>query len=121
MPVNNKYSLEENIEAVKYYNKITGTRITFEYVMLKGLNDRNEDIKALARLCNEIPSKVNLIPFNSLRHMNPDGISAALESSSKSRIAEFAEELMQRNVTVTIRFTQGDDIAAACGQLAFQN
>jgi 23S rRNA (adenine2503-C2)-methyltransferase len=118
MPINKKYSLAENIDAVKYYSKATNTKITFEYVMLKGLNDRDEDIKALAKLCNEIPSKVNLIPFNSLKHMDPDGISAELESSTSNRIKEFAEKLMERNVTVTVRYTQGDDIAAACGQLA---
>jgi 23S rRNA (adenine2503-C2)-methyltransferase len=121
MPINNKYSLAENLEALKLYSKMTNTRITFEYVMLKDLNDRDEDFKALAKLCNEIPSKVNLIPFNSLKHMNPDGISASLESSSMNRINEFAEELMARNVTVTLRYTQGDDIAAACGQLAYKN
>jgi len=56
----------------------TGTRVTFEYVMLKGINDRQEDINALARLCSEIPSKVNVIPFNSLKHMNPEGYSQGL-------------------------------------------
>lgn len=118
MPINDKYSLADNIEAVKYYCRTTNTKITFEYVMLKGLNDRDEDIKALAKLCNEIPSKVNLIPFNSLKHMNPDGISAELESSDKNRIEQFARQLTERKVTVTVRYTQGDDIAAACGQLA---
>jgi 23S rRNA (adenine2503-C2)-methyltransferase len=118
MPINKKYSLKQNIDAVRYYARKTGTRITFEYIMLKDINDRNEDLNALKRLCSEIPSKVNVIPFNSLEHMNPTGFSAQLKSSPKERIEKFVEELRNRNVTVTIRFTQGDDIAAACGQLA---
>jgi 23S rRNA (adenine2503-C2)-methyltransferase len=118
MPINMKYSLNENIEALKNYAKVTGTRITFEYVMLKDINDRKEDLNALVHLCSNIPSKVNLIPFNSLKHMNPEGISAELEPTSRERIDEFADKLRSKNITVMVRFTQGDDIAAACGQLA---
>ena len=118
MPINKKYPFKQNIDAVRYYARKTGTRITFEYVMLKDINDRDEDLNALKRLCSEIPSKINVIPFNSLEHMNPTGFSAQLKSSSKERIEKFVEELRNRNVTVTVRFTQGDDIAAACGQLA---
>jgi len=118
MPINLKYSLKQNIEAIKYYVKKTGTRITFEYVMLKDLNDRQEDINALARLCSEIPSKINVIPFNSLKHMNPEGFSAQLEPTPKNRIEDFVTKLRNRNITVNVRYTQGDDIAAACGQLA---
>ncbi len=118
MPINKKYPLQKNIEALKYYSRTTGTRITFEYVMLKGINDRKEDINALVKLCSSIPSKINLIPFNSLKHMNPGGISADLEPTSQQRIEEFADKLRSKNITVMVRFTQGDDIAAACGQLA---
>jgi 23S rRNA (adenine2503-C2)-methyltransferase len=118
MPINLKYSLKQNIDAIKYYVKKTGTRVTFEYVMLKGINDRMDDINALARLCSEIPSKINVIPFNSLKHMHPEGFSAQLEPTSKHRIEEFVTRLRDRNITVIVRYTQGDDIAAACGQLA---
>jgi 23S rRNA (adenine2503-C2)-methyltransferase len=118
MPINDKYSLKQNIEAIKYYAKVTGTRITFEYVMLKGINDRQDDINALSKLCSEIPSKVNVIPFNSLKHMHPAGFSAQLEPTPKKRIEEFVSRLRDRNITVIVRYTQGEDIAAACGQLA---
>ena len=118
IPVNKKYSLKKNIEAIKYYSQKTKTRITFEYVMLKGINDREEDIKALVKLCSEIPSKINVIPFNSLQHMNPSGFSADLKPTGENRIEEFVQKLREKNITVTVRFTQGDDIAAACGQLA---
>jgi len=118
MPINIKYSLKQNIDAIKYYVKKTGTRITFEYVMLKDLNDRQDDINALARLCSEIPSKINVIPFNSLKHMNPEGFSAQLEPTPKNKIEDFVTKLRNRNITVNVRYTQGNDIAAACGQLA---
>ncbi|MEO8399045.1 MAG: 23S rRNA (adenine(2503)-C(2))-methyltransferase RlmN [Ignavibacteriaceae bacterium] len=118
MPINKKYSLKENIEAVKYYAAKTGTRITFEYVMLKGINDREEDLNALVKLCSEIPSKINVIPFNSLQHMNPEGFSAQLESTSRKKIDNFVKRLRDKNITVIVRYTQGEDIAAACGQLA---
>jgi 23S rRNA (adenine2503-C2)-methyltransferase len=118
MPINDKYSLKENIEAIKYYVQKTGTRVTFEYVMLKDINDRREDINALVRLCSEIPSKVNVIPFNSLKHMHPEGFSAQLEPTSKRKIEDFVNKLRERNITVIVRYTQGEDIAAACGQLA---
>ncbi len=119
MPINKKYPLSENIEALKNYSKKTGTRITFEYVMLAGINDRNEDIKALIKLCSTMPSKINFIPFNSLEHMKPGGIAATLKPSSKDRIERFADKLREKNITVMLRNTQGDDIAAACGQLAY--
>jgi 23S rRNA (adenine2503-C2)-methyltransferase len=118
MPITKKYSLKENIEALKYYSRKTKTRITFEYVMLKDINDREEDVKALANLCSQIPSKINVIPFNSLKHMNPEGISAELEPTPRHKIENFINKLRNRNITVTVRLTQGEDIAAACGQLA---
>jgi len=120
MPINKKYSLKENIEALKYYTKITKTRATFEYTMLKGINDRSEDIKALKRLCSELPSKINIIPFNSIAHMDPEGYSSKLEPTPYNRIMEFAQKLRDNNITVMIRETQGSDIAAACGQLAIK-
>ncbi|MFA7229076.1 MAG: 23S rRNA (adenine(2503)-C(2))-methyltransferase RlmN [Melioribacteraceae bacterium] len=121
MPINKKYSLKENIDALKFYAKKTKTRITFEYTMLKDLNDTDKDVKALTALCSSLPSKINIIPFNSIRHMNPGGISAELESTSHERIHFFADKLRNNNITVMIRETQGDDIAAACGQLAVKN
>ncbi len=118
MPINIKYNLDENIEALKYYAKKTKTKIMFEYIMLKDLNDRNEDLKALIKLCSTIPSKVNLIPFNSIAHMVSGGVSAELEPTPYEKINEFAEKIMKKNIFVMLRNTQGDDIAAACGQLA---
>ncbi|MBZ0182774.1 MAG: 23S rRNA (adenine(2503)-C(2))-methyltransferase RlmN [Melioribacteraceae bacterium] len=118
MPINEKYSLKQNLEAIKYYAKTTKTRITFEYTMLEGINDREEDIKGLIKICASVPSKINIIPFNSIKHMNPDGISAELEPTPFHKIQLFADKLRNKNITVMLRDTQGDDIAAACGQLA---
>jgi 23S rRNA (adenine2503-C2)-methyltransferase len=118
MPINLKYSLKENIDALEYYYKKTKKRITYEYTMLKGINDRKEDVKALTKLLRRLPSKLNIIPFNSIAHMNPGGLSAKLVPTSLNEIHEFAGKLRENNVTVMIRDTQGDDIAAACGQLA---
>lgn len=121
MPINNKYSLKECIDAVKYYSKATNTRITFEYVMLKDINDRDADIKELTKIAKEIPSKINLIPFNSLSHMNPAGFAAELTPTSRNKIHEFADKLRQKDISVFLRETQGSDIAAACGQLAVKH
>lgn len=121
MPINIKYPLKEVIESLKYYTSETKSRITFEYTMLKDLNDRDEDVKELARIFSQLHIKINIIPFNSIAHMNPGGISATLEPTPKERIYEFAEKLRAKHITVMIRETQGDDIAAACGQLAAKN
>lgn len=118
IPINNKYSLKENLDAIRYYTKKTRTRITFEYIMINGINDREEDFYALIKLCKSLPCKINVIPFNSLEHMNPTGFSAELRPSSPERINAFVKALRDTNITVTVRFTAGDDIAAACGQLA---
>lgn len=120
MPINKKYSLNENLIALKEYALKSKTRITFEYTMLKGINDRLEDAKELARICSKLPSKINIIPFNSIKHMNPTGISAELEPTPMNEIHKFADRLRSYNITVMIRETQGDDIAAACGQLAIK-
>ncbi len=118
MPINKKYPLQQTIEAIKYFAKTTGNRITLEYIMLKDLNDRDEDIKALVKLSQKFPCKINIIPFNSLKHMSPAGFSAKLEPSSYDKIEVFAQKLRDKNLTVMLRSTQGDDISAACGQLA---
>lgn len=121
MPINKKYSVNENIEAVRYYANQTGTRITFEYVMLKDINDRSDDLNALIKLCKSIPCKLNIIPFNSIAHMNPTGIARELEPSPRYKIEEFVTRLRENNIFTAVRYTQGDDIAAACGQLAIKS
>jgi 23S rRNA (adenine2503-C2)-methyltransferase len=118
MPINDKYSLRENLQALRHYAKQTRTRLTFEYVMIDGINDREEDFFALVKLCKSLPCKINVIPFNSLAHINPTGFSSELKPTPRERIEAFVEALRDQNIVVTVRYTQGDDIAAACGQLA---
>ncbi len=121
MPVNKKYPLKSVLGALDYYARTTKTRITFEYTMFDGINDRDADVKALTKIVRRMPSKLNLIPFNSIAHMAPGGISAQLRSTPYDKILEFADKLRANNITVMVRNTQGDDIAAACGQLAVKH
>jgi 23S rRNA (adenine2503-C2)-methyltransferase len=87
--------------------------------LIDGINDREEDFFELVKICKSLPCKINVIPYNSLEHMNPTGFSAELKPTPKERIEAFVEGLREQNIVVTVRFTQGDDIAAACGQLAY--
>lgn len=113
IPVNRKYPLEMITEALKYYHKTTGKRITIEYVMLGGFNDTERDASDLARFCKSFPVKVNLIEYN------PGG-SELFERSSENRVKQFADTLEKKNMVVNIRKSRGKDIDAACGQLALK-
>ncbi|MCB1621561.1 MAG: 23S rRNA (adenine(2503)-C(2))-methyltransferase RlmN [Thiothrix sp.] len=116
VPLNRKYPIAELIAACRRFvdRKTTQRKhITWEYVMLEGVNDSENEARELARLLRDIPSKINLIPFNPF----PD---TRYRRSSNNRIHRFQDILIQAGYTVTIRKTRGDDIDAACGQLAGQ-
>ena len=111
VPINRKYKIAELMEACRDYVKIVPSRrIMFEYVMLKGVNDSDDDARALVKLLKGIPSKVNLIPFNPWP-------GSPYECSSNNRIHAFGRILMEAGIASPIRKTRGDDIMAACGQL----
>lgn len=111
MPINNKYPLDDLLEACRNYPGTSSIRrITFEYVMLNGVNDSDEDAVRLTKLLRDIPCKINLIPFNKW-----DG--AEFECSPKSRIESFARILENAGYDAPIRRPRGRDILAACGQL----
>lgn len=110
MPINRRYPLEELMETLREFRMGKGERITFEYVMLKDVNDSDADARRIVKLTANIPSKINLIPFNP--HPGTE-----FESSSPERIEEFRQLLADRNVFATVRQTRGDDRMAACGQL----
>lgn len=111
MPLNRKYPLAELMDACRNYPGLSNARrITFEYVMLKGVNDRDEDAYGLIKLLKGIPAKVNLIPFNKW-----DG--APYECSDWDRIERFGKILMKAGYASPIRRPRGRDISAACGQL----
>ncbi len=113
MPINKKYPLNVLLDAVEYYYKKTRQRPTFEYILFDGLNDSQEDAGRLITLTKRIPSKINLIPFHSIGNS-----SAGLKPTPQDRIEEFARKLRREHVTVMVRSSAGEDIAAACGQLA---
>ena len=111
VPINKRWNLEALLEALRDYPKVSNSeRITFEYVMLKGVNDANEDAHRLVQLIKGIPAKVNLIPFNPWP-------GAPYERSSNNRINAFAEIIYQAGYASPVRKPRGEDIFAACGQL----
>ena len=114
VPINKKYPLKELMAACKRYIKVAPRDfVTFEYVMLAGINDSVEQARRLAALVKGVPCKFNLIPFNAF----PD---SGFERSSPARIGAFRDVLMQAGLVTTTRKTRGDDIDGACGQLAGQ-
>lgn len=111
VPINRSYPLVELMAACKrYVVSNPHAEITFEYVMLKGVNDSVAEARALVRLLQGLPAKVNLIPFNPF----PD---AGFERSSDAAINAFRDKLSRSGIVTVTRKTRGDDIAAACGQL----
>jgi len=110
VPINKKYGVADIIDACKRFPLKRRSRITFEYVMLAGVNDRPEDARRLARLLAGVKSKVNLIPLNAAA-----GI--PFDRPSDETVNRFAEILAERHLTVSVRKSRGRDIRAACGQL----
>jgi 23S rRNA (adenine2503-C2)-methyltransferase len=111
VPINKKYNLENLIDACKKYPALSNSRrITWEYVMLKDVNDTKEDARNLVKLIEGIPSKINLIPFNPW----PGSL---FETSTQKNIDVFANIIMDAGFASPIRKPRGQDIFAACGQL----
>jgi 23S rRNA (adenine2503-C2)-methyltransferase len=110
MPIARAYKLEELLEAVNYYTKKTGRRVTFEYGLMSDQNDSVEVAEELAALIKNIKCHVNLIPINYVPERD-------YIRTSKNKIFEFERTLKKNGINVTIRREQGADIAAACGQL----
>lgn len=118
MPITKKFPVNELVDALDYYYRKTRNRPTLEYILFDGFNDRIEDVRLLARLCGRVPSKVNLIPFHSIEFTRPAGFAATLRAVPVQKLEEFAQQLRSANITVMIRSSAGEDINAACGQLA---
>lgn len=110
MPVNRTYPLEQLLEACRHYPLPRGRRITFEYILLQGINDRPEDARRLCRLLRPIKAKINLIPFN--EHPGCD-----FRRPPEETVRRFQRELLERHFTAVVRVSKGQDISAACGQL----
>jgi 23S rRNA (adenine2503-C2)-methyltransferase len=110
MPVNRKYPLRELLAACRRFPLPSRRMITFEYVLISGVNDSIEDAKRFVKLIHGIPAKVNLIPFNEFE-------GCSYKSPEQGAIDLFHKYLLDRNITVITRASRGDDISAACGQL----
>lgn len=109
MPVNNRYDINELLKACKYYFKVTGRRISFEYALIDGHNDSRDDAKELAKLLGGFVCHVNIIPVNKIKERNYRS-----DRNSAHRFQKYLEEL---GLNATVRRTLGADIDAACGQL----
>ena len=111
VPINKKYDIKQLVDAVRSYARISNSRrVTWEYVMLKGVNDTAEDAKNLVKLIKGIPSKINLIPFN-------EWPCSPYECSEEDSINSFAKIIMKAGYASPIRTPRGRDVMAACGQL----
>ena len=111
MPFAQKFDLKDLIDSLVYWNEYSKKQITFEYIVWEGINDQKEDIQALVALCNRIPSKVNIIQYNTI-----DG--SLMKQAQQSVIDDYITALTRARVKVTYRRSRGLDIDAACGQLA---
>jgi len=120
MPITKKFPVNELVDSLAYYYRKTRQRPTLEYILFDGYNDSKEDIRLLAKLSGKVPSKVNLIPFHSIEFTGAAGFAASLRPASGRQLEEFAQSLRAANVTVMIRSSAGEDINAACGQLAIR-
>jgi len=110
MPINKSINLEELKESIKYFFEKTGTRITYEYILLKDINDSLDDAHELVKFCKSTPCKVNLIEYNSVDNI-------PFQKASNNKTEKFINFLNEKNVIVNLRRSKGKDINAACGQL----
>ena len=110
MPIANKYSIDEIIDACKYYFDKTGRRITFEYSLIAGVNDGDEDAKLLSGIASKVSSHVNLIPVNPIKERD-------FTATEKDKVFAFKNKLEKNHINATVRRTLGQDINASCGQL----
>ncbi|MGB1449320.1 MAG: 23S rRNA (adenine(2503)-C(2))-methyltransferase RlmN [Flavobacteriaceae bacterium] len=114
MPFAEKFPLADLLASLQYWYEKTGKRVTYEYVVWKGINDDIEHIRALVDFCRKVPSKVNLIEYNAIGEDN-------FKQADSSMIDQYVDYLTAAHITVTIRRSRGKDIDAACGQLANKN
>lgn len=114
MPIAKKHTIDDLIKACKDYYSITNRRLTFEYTLIEGVNDRDKDAKELGRLLNNFNAHVNLIPLNPIKEYDFD------RPETRS-IKAFQNKLINRNIQTTIRKEMGMDISGSCGQLRRNN
>jgi len=111
MPFSEKFPLTDVLDSLKYWYEKTQSRVTFEYVVWKNINDKPEDIKALISFCKKVPNKVNLIQYNDIGENE-------YKQASNQVINSYISELEKNGIIINVRRSRGEDIDAACGQLA---
>ena len=111
MPINKTYNLEDLSEAIMYFVEKTDSRPTFEYLLLKNINDSIDDAKALAHFCKSFPVKINIIEYNPTEKDK-------YQKANLDKLEAFTKYLESKNIIVNVRRSRGKDIDAACGQLA---
>ena len=114
MPINRKYPLKELLKAAGNYARITKRRVTFEYILIDGVNDSPEHARKLLAIARSVPSKINLIAFNEFE-------GSSFKRPSDKKIEAFQKIIFEGNITAMLRKSKGTDIYAACGQLAGEN
>jgi len=110
IPINVKFSTKMLMQSLQKYTEYTGQRVTFEYILVKDFNDRNEDAQRLKTMLSTFPCKLNVIPYNENTH-------CAFKAPDEKGLNKFIKKLYKAPFTVTVRRSKGQDIAAACGQL----
>jgi len=110
MPINFQFPIDEILSATKHWAKITGELATLEYVLIRGINDQTKDAERLCKLMANLPCKLNIIPFNEIEDSN-------FQRPDASAIENFQKIITQNHYVAPIRFSKGNDITAACGQL----
>lgn len=119
MPVTRRYPLDRLREALVQYYAQTKMRVTYEYVFFDGVNDTPHEVRRLIAFARAVPCKINVIPYHPIDFAGPQGLGASLRPSP--RMPDLVEELRRAHLTVMVRSSAGEDIAAACGQLAVQD
>jgi 23S rRNA (adenine2503-C2)-methyltransferase len=116
MPVNKRHPLKDIQHAVEYYYSRTKLRVTYEYIFFDGINDGEADVRRLIKFAHAVPSKINLIPYHTIAFAHPAGAGSTLRPST--RVDAITQQLRDAKLTVMVRSSAGEDIHAACGQLA---
>jgi 23S rRNA (adenine2503-C2)-methyltransferase len=116
MPINKTFPLETLRAAIEYYYAATKQRVTYEYIFFDGINDTEREVQALIKFARRVPCKINIIPYHSIAFTASRGLSAELRPSP--RVEELVKHLRGHHLTAMVRSNAGDDIDAACGQLA---
>ena len=114
MEINKTNNLNNLLASVSYFYNITKIKPTYEYVLLSGINDSQDDAEELIKFCKKSPSKVNLIEYNHVKDI-------PYKKSTKESTQKFIDILEKNKILVKLRRSRGEDIGAACGQLATQN